>query len=121
MIPVICIDDKLKPIEVLKEEWIKEGNKYHITHVFYHPNQGVQGVELKEIRLTERSKPFESYGIWRFAIDVKDLPALIEMIKNCTELNDVDIQKLIEESKLQQIDRLFGPPIKEIPDTSKYY
>jgi hypothetical protein len=40
----------------------------------------------------------------RFGISVDDLEKLIELIKNCTELNDVDIQALIEESQLQLIE-----------------
>ena len=104
MIPAICINDSNKPNEVDVNEWVVKGNKYTIKHIYYHPNQGIQGVELKEIRLTDKSKPYETYSLHRFGIPIDKLKDLIELIKNCTELNDVDINKLIEESQLELIE-----------------
>jgi len=104
MVKCICIDDKNKPAEIPYSSWVKAEESYHITHVYYHPNQGIQGCSLYEKPLGEDCAPYETFKLARFGISVDDLAKLIELIKNCTELNDVDIQALIEESQLQLIE-----------------
>lgn len=101
MIPCICIDAKNMPKEIYLGEWLTEGMKYHIIHVYYHPNQGIQACGLKEVRLTKKSSPYETYKLSRFSVTQEGLNLLIQMIKDCSELNDIDIFKLIEESELQ--------------------
>ena len=104
MIKCICINDSNKPIEIPSSNWIKKDENYHITHIYYHPDQGIQGCSLYEKPLGEDCTPYESFKLSRFAINVDDLESLIELMKNCTELNDVDIQQLIEESELELIE-----------------
>ena len=104
MVKCTCIDDKNKPAEIPSSSWVKVEESYHITHVYYHPNQGIQGCSLYEKPLGEDCAPYETFKLSRFGISVDDLEKLIELIKNCTELNDVDIQALIEESQLQLIE-----------------
>ena len=84
--------------------WIKKEETYHITHIYYHPNQGIQGCSLYEKPLGEDCAPYESFKLSRFAISADDLEKLIELIKNCTELNDIDIKTLIEESQLEIVE-----------------
>jgi hypothetical protein len=100
MIPAICIDGSNKPKEVQIQEWINEGAKYHITHVFFHPKQGIQGCALNEVRLSKKSSPYEAYRLSRFCIEGKDVLKLIQMIKDCSELDSFDISELIKESEL---------------------
>ena len=100
MIACICINDKHRPREIAESKWIKKGEQYRITHVFYHPNQGIQGVSLYEKPLDEFCHPYVSFGMFRFAIKSDDLQKLIELMKDCTSLNDIDVQQLLEESQL---------------------
>lgn len=105
MVQAFCINDNDKPDEIHPDEWVKAGEIYHITHVYHHPIQGVQGVELKEIELTSRSYPYESYKLSRFAVTMNGFIQLLEMMMNCTELNAVDIEKLLRESELQVVEK----------------
>jgi hypothetical protein len=66
-------------------------------------NQGIQGCSLYEKPLDESCAPYESFRLSRFAINAENLERLIELIKDCTELNDVDVKKLIEESQLELV------------------
>ena len=104
MIKCICIDDANKPVEISSSNWIKKEEIYHITHVYYHPNQGIQGCSLYEKPLGEDCYPYESFKLSRFGINIDDLEEFIEFMKLCTELNDVDIKTLIEESQLELIE-----------------
>lgn len=104
MIPAICIDSSNKPEEVELSEWINKGAVYHITHVYFHPFQGLRGCDLKEVRLTKKSYPYGTYALKRFAVTEENLQALFKMIKDCSELNDFDIRKAIRESELQLIE-----------------
>jgi len=100
MIKCLCINSKNKPEEIPMSKWIQEGFKYHITHVYFHPKQGIQGASLHEVRLGSESLPYESYRLSRFAIDQEDLTKLIQMIEDCSELNTIDIEKMLKESEL---------------------
>jgi len=106
MVKCICINDENKPSVIPKSKWIVKDKEYTITHVYFHKNQesGIQGVSLYEIFLDESCSPYETFKLSRFAININDLNKLIELIKNCTELNDLDITKLIEESELEIIE-----------------
>ena len=97
MIKALCINDKDKPTEIHADEWIEQGVVYHITHVYYHPAQSVQGVELKEVKLTSRSKPYETCNLKRFAIPLSEFKEFTQLVKNCNDLNDVDISELLTE------------------------
>ena len=103
MIPTTCIDASNKAPEIFTGEWITKGMTYHITHVFYHPSQGIQGCSLREVRLTGRSLPYGSYRLNRFAFTPEALQQLIQMMQDCSDLNDFDVLKLIEESELVTI------------------
>ena len=102
MIPCICIDNKNKPQIIPGHLWPKEGNQYHITWIKYHGGQGIQGVELNELRLTEDCYPFNSYALKRFAIRKEDMDAFMELLAVCSGkklnldeiLTEVEIEKL---------------------------
>ena len=97
-IKAVCIDDKNKPSEIPENKWIKKNEEYTIIHVTVHTNQNsIQGVTLAEITLDGSCAPYEAYKLKRFAIRLTDLQELIDLMLNCTELNEVDIRELIEE------------------------
>ena len=101
-VPCLCINNKNKPKEILPQNWINEGTEYTINYVYYHVNQGIQGVTLDEIQT--KSEKYSSYRLDRFAFTKEGIEQLIELMKECTELGKVDIMQLIEESNLELID-----------------
>ena len=100
---VICIDDKNKPPEIKQSLWIKKDSEYTITHIYYHPQQKLQGCELAEIELTDDCFPYVSFSLARFAIPQDQLELFIALLKDCNDLNDVDISSLIEELNLELV------------------
>ena len=103
MIECICIDSKNKPKEIPLGKWIQEGFKYHITYIQYYPNQGIQGCTLYEISL-KGCFPYTAFSLSRFAVTKENLALLMEMIKDCHELNNLDVLELIKESELVLVD-----------------
>jgi len=101
MINCKCINDSNRPEDFSINKWVKKDNEYHITHVYYHVEQGISGVELAEVDLKD-CEPYISFKMDRFAIAMEDLEKLLELIKDCNNLSDVDIDvnKLIEELEL---------------------
>lgn len=103
-VPCVCIDAKNRPSVIPPSMWINEGTEYHITHVYYYPNQGIQGVLLEEVSI-KKGLPYDSYRLSRFAFTKEAIFQLIELIKLCTELNDVDINKLLEQSEIEVLEK----------------
>lgn len=101
MIKCLCIDDKNRPQEILPQNWIQEGIQYNITHIYKQMNptqKGIQGVELLEVKT--KSVVYNCFKLSRFAIFESDLDKFFQMMKDCTELNDIDISELISECEL---------------------
>lgn len=101
-VPCICINNKNRPKEVLPQNWINEGTEYNINYVYYHVNQGIQGVTLNEVQT--KSLEYTSYRLDRFAFTQEGVEQLIELMKECTELGKIDIEQLIKESNLELIE-----------------
>lgn len=105
MIETICLDSSGRPAEVFEGEWVTKGMRYNITHVYWHEKQGIQGCALREVQMTGRSLPYVSYRLNRFGFTQEGLNQLIEMIKNCSDLNDFDVMKAIEEADLELVEK----------------
>ena len=88
---LLCIKDNDRPPEIPANKWVKKDNKYTPIKVTYHPLQGVQGVELQEIRLGKDTYPYEVFKLDRFGIRPEDIEELIELIKSSNDLNEVEI------------------------------
>ena len=96
-IKVICIDDANKPKEIPQEKWVIKGETYHISHIFKQLLQpGIQGVELVEFDISMH-EPYNCYRLTRFAFRPEDISKFVEMMNDCANLNDIDIQKLTKE------------------------
>lgn len=105
-IPCTCINDRLKPEEIPQSKWVVKGHEYHITHIYNNIQQnGIKGVELFEHDISE-CLPYNCYRLDRFAFTEENLKKLIEMMKDCTELNNVDISSIVE--KLTSVEELDG-------------
>ena len=95
-IPCICVDDKGKPLEIPSSKWVKKGVEYHIVHVYNQQEQnGINGVELAEFDISD-CVPYNCYRLDRFAFTQDNLDKLIQMMQDCTELNDIDISSIVE-------------------------
>jgi len=97
MVKCVCIDDSNKPSEIPVSLWVVKGKEYHITHIYFHHIQFIQGVELRELKLTEDCYPYESYKLSRFSFSEEGILNLVGLIKECSEMNEVDIYKMLEE------------------------
>jgi hypothetical protein len=99
----ICINDKNRPQEIPPQKWVKKDQEYNITHIYYHYQQKIQGCELAEIELTDENFPYQSFALNRFAFTKEGLEKLMQMIKDCTELNDIEVGYLVEELNLESV------------------
>lgn len=100
MVKATCINSKNKPSIIPDSLWIKEGKEYTIIHVYSMVNQkGIQGCDVKGLDISAYI-PYNCFKLERFGFKKEDVPSLMELIKNCTELQDVDIEKLLKESVL---------------------
>tara|TARA_R110000796_G_scaffold147660_4_gene264414 strand:+ start:161 stop:472 length:312 start_codon:yes stop_codon:yes gene_type:complete len=94
-IRAICINSKDRPSEIPSDKWPKEEKVYHITYVYFKPHQNLQAVELAEFDISEYF-PYNSYKLQRFAIHKDDIEEFRELAKNCTDMTDMDFNKIIE-------------------------
>lgn len=101
MVPCICIDSSGKPEEIIFKEWIEKGKQYHITYVVFHPLQGINGVYLKEVSLSEKSHPFETYKITRFGFTKENLERMKQMVIDTHKIAKIDIDELFEKSEIE--------------------
>lgn len=104
MIECVCIDDKNKPNEIPIEKWVKEGEKYHITYIYMMTNQNnIKGCDLSEIDLTGYD-PYNCFKLSRFAIQLEDLQAFIELLEMCNDEQSFDANEFVK--KLQEKEEL---------------
>lgn len=95
-IPCYCIDDLNRPSEVPANKWVVAGQKYHITHVYYqHQQKGIKGVELAEFDISD-CVPYNCYRLERFAFTEENILKLIELIQQCTALDNIDIDSIVD-------------------------
>lgn len=105
-IPCYCIDDSNRPIEIPIGKWVVAEQKYHITHVYHqHQQKGIKGVELSEFDISD-CVPYNCYRLDRFAFTEENIQKLIELMQDCTELDNIDISSIVE--KLTSIEQLDG-------------
>jgi len=97
MIPCICINDTGRPKEIPINKWVKKGEKYTITYVYWMVKQNFRGVDLAEIELDETNKPYTRFALSRFAIPHDKLQEFIELCKACTEMNDFDLEETLRQ------------------------
>lgn len=101
-VPCICIDDSEKPDVILKENWVVRGTRYHITHVYFMSIQAIQGVDLAEI--DTHNEFFPCYKLSRFAFREEDILLLFALMKECSELNNVQIKELLKECNVVTVE-----------------
>lgn len=101
LVPCKCIDDSNRPSQIPPEKWIAKDEEYRILGLYVHVNQNrIQGVTLVEKPLDHTNRPYETFRLNRFTFNLEDIPALIQLARDCTDLqglNDVDLERLIKE------------------------
>lgn len=98
MIKGTCINDSNKPGEIYPEHWVKKGEKYSILMIYNMVEQeGILGVVLKEIDLEKMGYSYSCFKMDRFSFDLQDLEALVQLCKDCAELNDFNVEELLTE------------------------
>lgn len=91
----ICLDDSNRPNDIPQSKWIKQGEEYHITHIFNMVTQGsVIGCEIAETDISMYA-PYNCFRITRFGFQEEDIEKLLELMSHCSELNDIDINNII--------------------------
>lgn len=96
----ICIDAKNRPSEVPLNMWISEGIQYTIVHIYRLSLQNnILAVELEEVKI-KGCEPYEFYRLDRFAFTEESFKKLIELMKACSELNDINIQEIVKDLEL---------------------
>ena len=101
---ILCVNSKNKPKEIYEKEWIKEETEYTLVFVSWHPNQKCNGCQLAEISLTEKSNPYEFYKLDRFAIRIEDLQEFLSLVKDCTDMDNLSLEELLEETNIEVLE-----------------
>jgi len=99
-IKVKCIDDSNKPKEIPNNKWVKKDSEYELTFIAWCLPLKCQGFSLAEIELDDTCLPYEYFNAQRFAIKEEDLEAFLQLAKDCTDLNDLNLEELLEETKV---------------------
>lgn len=98
-----CINNKAKPVIIPMTKWIIEGEKYHIIHVGTTIGSKIPTVTLSEINLGKELYPYEGFRLDRFVFTQEGIIKLIELMKSCSELSEVNIEELVKELDLEEI------------------
>lgn len=93
----ICINDSNRPKEIPQSKWIKEGQKYTVIYTVTVLPQKQLGFHLAEIELTDNELPYEYFLASRFGFTQDNLQKLIELIKDCSEI-DFSMDELLEQT-----------------------
>jgi hypothetical protein len=102
MIECTCIDADNKPKEIPFNKWLKEGRKYNVIFTCTVLPQKLLAFQLAEIELTDAELPYEYFSSYRFAFTEENLLKLIELIKDCENI-DFDMNELLKQTELEPI------------------
>ena len=98
MIKARCINDGSKPRDIEPQYWIKKGEEYTVLMVYNMVKQeGILGIVIKEIYLESKENPYSCFRMDRFEFKYEDIEDLIQLCKDCAELNDFNVEELLHE------------------------
>ena len=100
-VKALCIDDRGRTEVIKQSKWVKKGKEYEIIYTTYCFPQQEIGCHLAEIELTENEYPYQFFMLKRFAFTEENLLKLIELLKDCTEM-DFSVDELLKETTLQE-------------------
>jgi predicted patatin/cPLA2 family phospholipase len=102
MCRVICINDKERPSVIPSNKWVKEGNEYNVSWIVYSIPSKTMAFELEEIHLDESCEPYGYFSANRFAIHKDDLEKFLELLKDCTDFNEINVKELVEDLEVYE-------------------
>lgn len=100
MISCICINDKNRPKEIPPSKWIKQDEEYHVIYTVTVLPQKQLAFHLAEISLDECCVPFEYFLANRFAFTEENLLLLMELIKDCSDV-EFSMDELLEQTSIE--------------------
>lgn len=103
MIPCICIDDSNRPNDIPLSKWVKKHDHYHITYIVVALPQNMLSYSLYEKPLDESCYPYEYFSASRFAIKEEDIDRFMELVKDCIEIKDINLEELMNNNNLTTI------------------
>jgi hypothetical protein len=101
MIECLCINDSDRPDAIPKKKWVVKDQIYNVVYTVTVLPQNQLGFHLAEIDLDESCKPYEYFLANRFAFTQEGLLKLIELIKDCNDL-DFNMDELLEQTKIKE-------------------
>lgn len=96
MIRVLTVDDTNRPAEFALSKWIKKGEWYNVTHIYYHHFQKRMGFVLAERDLSG-CEPYVSFDSKRFALHGDDFDAFLELLEKCSKLSKKELKVVADE------------------------
>jgi hypothetical protein len=81
---------------------VKKSEHYHITYTCTVLPQRILAVNLYEKPLGPQYAPFEYFAARRFAVEVKHLEKLAELIALCGEESQINIDELMKQVALKE-------------------
>lgn len=101
---ILCIFDENKPNQIPKEKFVKKGEWYELIFIAWCKPQLCQGFELSELTLNESCKPYEYYKGNRFGIRPEDLDEFLQLAKDCSDLDDINIEELLVATNVEVLE-----------------
>ena len=102
---LICLDDKNKPKEIPESKFVKEGEWYELLMVIRCMPGNIIGFQFVSPELDETCLPYICYLGTRFAMLEKDIKEFEQLCRDCSDLDSVDLEQLIEESQLEILEQ----------------
>ena len=103
MVECICVNDKDRPKEIPPSKWIKKDEEYHVIYTVTVLPQKQLAFHLSEISLDECCVPFEYFLANRFAFTEENLMLLMELIKDCSDV-EFSMDELLEQTSIEYHD-----------------
>ena len=96
----ICINDSEKPNVIPISHWVKKDEQYTIEFIAYCTMNKKMGFGLSEIYIPEYCEPYQFYDANRFLIFEEDIEKFKELLEECTNLNTLNIEELVQDLEM---------------------
>lgn len=100
MVKCICVNDKNRPKEIPPSKWIKKDEEYHVIYTVTVLPQKQLAFHLAEISLDECCVPYEYFLANRFGFTEENLLLLMELIKDCSDI-EFSMDELLEQTSIE--------------------
>ena len=95
-IRAVCVDDTNKPEIIPDELWPKLNKEYNIVWIYHMvKTTGMLGCDIEGLDISSYS-PYNCFRLTRFAFRKEDLPKLRQMMIECAQMNEVDMDSVVK-------------------------